>query len=85
MDDVGSHEEFAEKYQLPFTLLADVDAEVSTSYGVLKKMGPVQYASRQSFLIDADGLIARHYPDVDPEAHSAEVLADLKTLMAEKD
>lgn len=84
VDNVDSHEEFAEKYQLPFSLLADVDAEVATSYGVLKKMGPMQYASRQSFLIDVDGHIAKHYPEVNPEEHSAEVLADLKRLMAEK-
>ncbi len=85
VDDTVSHKEFAEKYQLPFSLLADVDAAVATSYGVLKKMGPVQYASRQSFLIDADGHIAKHYADVNPEEHSAQVLADLKHLMAEID
>lgn len=85
LDAVESHQEFAEKYQLPFSLLADTDAAVATDYGVLTKRGPVQYASRQSYLIDPQGRIAKHYPKVDPETHSAEVLKDLQSLMADSD
>ena len=80
LDDVDSHREFAEKYQLPFTLLSDPEGQTATSYGVLKKLGPVSFARRESFLIGPDGNVARHYADVDPEGHSLEVLADLETL-----
>ena len=37
-------------------------------------------AKRQTFLIDPDGNIARHYEKVDPDTHSAELLADLAEL-----
>jgi peroxiredoxin Q/BCP len=41
----------------------------------------MQVANRETFLISPDGKIAKHYAQVDPAAHSAEVLADLKALM----
>jgi len=81
LDDVASHEAFAKKYSLPFSLLSDADAKIATQYGVLKQMGPLKFAKRQSFIIDPVGNIARHYEKVDAEAHSVEVLADLKALM----
>jgi peroxiredoxin Q/BCP len=80
VDDVDSHKKFSEKYKLPFTLLADPDHKTATDYGVLKDYKLMKMASRQSFLVDPDGKIAKHYGDVDPEAHTAEVLADIKTL-----
>ena len=80
LDDVASHEAFAKKYSLPFSLLSDADTATATNYGVLKKMGPLTFAKRQSFIIDPDGTIARHYETVNAESHSAEVLADLKEL-----
>jgi len=81
LDDVASHEAFAEKYSLPFSLLSDAESTTAANYGVLKKMGPFTFAKRQSFIIDPAGNIAKHYEQVDAESHSAEVLADLKTLM----
>jgi peroxiredoxin Q/BCP len=81
LDDVESHQAFAEKYSLPFSLLSDADATTATDYGVLKKMGPFTFAKRQSFVIDPAGNIAQHYEKVDAENHSAEVLADLQGLM----
>ncbi|MBA3564409.1 MAG: peroxiredoxin [Gammaproteobacteria bacterium] len=80
LDDVESHREFAEKYHLPFTLLSDPDGEIARTYGVLKNIGPVKFARRESFLIDPEGKIAKHYPEVDPDGHSEEVLADLTAL-----
>ena len=80
LDDVASHEAFAEQYSLPFSLLSDADATTATDYGVLKKMGPLTFAKRQSFIIDPAGNIARHYESVNAESHSVEVLADLKEL-----
>lgn len=82
LDDVASHEAFAEKYSLPFSILSDADAKTATDYGVLKKMGPLKFAKRQSFIIDPAGNIARHYETVNAEKHTAEVLADLKELQA---
>jgi peroxiredoxin Q/BCP len=80
LDDVESHKEFAEKYSLPFTLLSDAEGEVAERYGVLRNLGVMKVAKRQSFLIGPDGVIAKHYEDVDPDTHSQEVLADLESL-----
>jgi len=82
LDDVESHRAFAEKHGLPFTLLADEGGEVAKNYGVLKNFGVVQLASRQTFLISPDGLVARHYEKVDVETHSADVLRDIEALTA---
>jgi peroxiredoxin Q/BCP len=80
VDDVDSHKEFSEKYKLPFTILADPHHETAAAYGVLKDYKLAKMASRQSFLIDPDGNIAKHYENVDPKDHTAEVLADIKNL-----
>jgi len=82
VDDVESHKEFSDKYKLPFTLLADEDNETSKAYGVLKDYKLVKLASRQSFLVNPEGKIAKHYDDVDPDTHTDEVLTDIKALMA---
>jgi peroxiredoxin Q/BCP len=81
VDDVESHKKFADKYKLPFTLLADEKSEAAKAYGVLKDYKLVKLASRQSFLVDPDGKIAKHYEDVDPDTHTDEVLADIKVFM----
>ena len=82
VDDVDSHKEFADKYTLPFILLADVDGEMAESYGVLRDWKLVQIAARQSFIVGPDGTVVKHYEDVDPDNHTQEVLAALETLMA---
>ncbi len=82
LDDVEDQKAFAEKYSLPFTLLADTEGETAEAYGVLRNFGVMKLASRQSFLIDPEGRIAKHYEKVDPDTHSEEVMADLKALMA---
>jgi peroxiredoxin Q/BCP len=81
VDDVESHKEFSDKYKLPFTILADEDNETAKAYGVLRDYKLVKLASRQSFLIDPEGKVAKHYADVDPDTHTEEVLADIKALM----
>lgn len=83
VDDVEDQKAFAEKYHLPFPLLSDSDKEIAKRYGVLRSFGPLEVASRQTFIIGPDGRIAKHYAEVDPEAHSDEVLADLDQLMGE--
>ena len=85
VDDVESHKAFAEKHGLPFTILADPDKAVTKRYGVLKTyMGVMEMARRDTFIIDPQGRIAKHYESVNPEGHSAVVLADIKALKAGK-
>jgi len=80
VDDVESHKEFSDKYKLPFTILADSDHTTAEAYGVLKDYKLLKLASRQTFLIDPEGNIAKHYADVSPDTHTEEVLADIKVL-----
>jgi len=80
LDDAESHKEFSEKHGLPFPLLADTEGTTADAYGVKKRMLGFAYAKRQTFLIDPEGNIARHYVDVDPDTHSQELLADLEAL-----
>jgi peroxiredoxin Q/BCP len=80
-DDVSSHDKFAAKYSLPFTLLADPDHEVATAYGVWsqksnfgkKYMGIV----RSTFLIDPDGKLKRIWRSVKVDDHANQVLKAL--------
>lgn len=83
-DSVKSHKKFAEKYNLPFTLLSDESKEMVKAYGVWgkKKFMGREYEgiNRTSFLIDPDGKVAKVYENVKPEVHASEVLEDLKSL-----
>ncbi len=85
VDDVASHKAFAEKHGLPFTLLADSSKQTAKQYGVLTKLfGVMEVARRETFLIDPQGRVARHYLDVKPEGHSTMVITDIKALMAKQ-
>lgn len=81
VNSVKSHKKFAEKYKLPFTLLADEDKVIVKKYGVWvkKKFMGREYMGtmRTSFLIDPNGKIAKIYEKVNPEVHAQEVLNDL--------
>lgn len=80
-DSPKSHAKFKDKYNLPFTLLADEDHKVCELYGAWgrKKFMGREYDGvlRTTFLIGADGKILRVFPDVKPDGHSKEVLAAL--------
>jgi thioredoxin-dependent peroxiredoxin len=83
VDDVASHKQFAEEHELPFTLLADSTKETAKNYGVLHSaFGIMEVASRETFIIDPQGRIAKHYSSVDPKGHSQAVLSDLKALQS---
>lgn len=83
VDDVASHKAFAEEHSLPFTLLADPTKQTAESYGVLHSvLGLMEIAARETFIIDPQGRVAKHYTGVEPKGHSQAVLADLKTLEA---
>ena len=80
-DDVTSHEKFKTKYQLPFTLLADPEHEVAEKYGVWgeRKFTGKTYMgiNRSTFVIDADGKIARAMLGIKPAGHASAVLDSL--------
>lgn len=85
VDDVESHKKFSEKHGLPFPILADADKKTAKEYGVLKRfLGTFELARRDTFLIDPQGKIVRHYADVDPKGHSQVVLKDIKELQEKK-
>jgi thioredoxin-dependent peroxiredoxin len=81
-DDGASHRRFKEKYGLPFTLLSDPEAEVADQYGVWvernqygkKSMG----INRSTFVLDADGNVARALYGVKSDAHADLVLDALQ-------
>ncbi len=80
LDDVESHQAFSEKYSLPYPILADVNQECATEYGVLGKFMMMTIAKRESFLINPEGSIVKHYKKVNPDTHTNEVIVDLKEL-----
>lgn len=83
-DSVKSHKKFVEKYNLPFTLLADEKKEVLEKYGAMKEKSMFGKTflgiKRMSYLIDKEGKIAKIYENVKPAIHAEEVLKDLKSL-----
>jgi thioredoxin-dependent peroxiredoxin len=80
-DDVTSHEKFKSKHELPFTLLADTDHKVAEKYGVWgeRKFAGKSYMgiNRSTFIIDADGKVARAMRGIKPAGHAAAVLDSL--------
>jgi peroxiredoxin Q/BCP len=80
-DSVASHQKFIEKFDLPFTLLADTESKLCDAFGVIveknmygKKSVGIQ---RATFLIDANGRIVKAWPRVKVENHAADVLASI--------
>jgi peroxiredoxin Q/BCP len=80
-DDEKSHVKFKEKYELPFTLLADPEHKVAEQYGtwVEKKNYGKEYwgVERSTFLIDSKGNVAKVMRRVKPDTHTDDVLAAL--------
>jgi thioredoxin-dependent peroxiredoxin len=83
-DEPAALEKFAAKYDLGFTLLADADHAVADAYGAWgeKSMYGKKYMGilRTTFIVDADGRIARVFPKVQPKKHDALVLKALVEL-----
>ena len=84
VDSVKKHANFVAKYDLPFTLLADVEQKMVNDYGVwgLKKFMGREYMgiNRMTFIIDPTGKVAKVYPKVKAATHGEEVLNDLKSI-----
>jgi thioredoxin-dependent peroxiredoxin len=80
-DDQRSHVEFKEKYDLPFALLADTDHATAESYGVWKEKSyagkTYMGVERSTFVIDAEGKVAKKLQEVKPDTHADDVLAVL--------
>jgi thioredoxin-dependent peroxiredoxin len=79
-DSIDSHAEFCDSEGLKFPLLADPDGAVSKAYG--SWMGI--YSMRHSFIIDPQGILRATFTDVNPIAHSREVLTELDRLQSMK-
>lgn len=83
-DSVRSHAKFAQKHELPFTLLSDPDRKVCAAYDVWKEK--TMYGrfflgiERTTFLIDGEGVIRRIFSKVRVGTHADEVLAAIRTL-----
>jgi thioredoxin-dependent peroxiredoxin len=80
-DSAASHSQFKSKYGLPFTLLADEDHAVSEDYGVWVEKSnygkTYMGVERSTFVIDADGTVAKVMRRVKPDTHADDVLAAL--------
>jgi peroxiredoxin Q/BCP len=83
-DTPGSHQKFAEKYQLPFTLVADPEKRTCQDYGVWKEKNMYGKKSmgveRTTFLIDGAGIVRKVFPRVKVDGHSMQVLDALESL-----
>ena len=77
-DSVASHERFAQRFSLPFTLLSDPELQAITAYGVWqekKLYGKVSMGVvRTTFVIDAQGRVEKVMPKVKPDTNAEELL-----------
>ena len=78
-DNGLSHKAFAEKFHLPFSILADPDRTIIKAFGV-KTIPLLGYASRVTFLIDRQGIIRKVITDTRTKDHDQQVLAALKGM-----
>jgi peroxiredoxin Q/BCP len=81
-DTPKAQKKFQDKFNLPFSLLADADKKVADDFGVLQEKNmygkKVMGIVRTTFVIGPDGKIQHIFPRVKPEGHAEEVLAYLK-------
>jgi peroxiredoxin Q/BCP len=84
-DTLAKHEKFAVKHHLAFPLVADVDAIVAQAYGVYVPKNMYGKTSmgiaRTTFLVDAEGIVAKVWRKVKPENHAAAVLEAVRALV----
>ncbi len=83
-DDSRSHRKFADKFELPFTLLADAEHQICEAYGVWKEKSMYGKkffgVERTTFLIDREGKIVKIFHKVKVDGHAEAVLAAIKAL-----
>lgn len=77
-DSAASHRKFADKYELPFTLLSDTSTQMLQAFGAWgeKKMygKTVMGTIRRTFIFDADGILERIIEKVDTKNHASQIL-----------
>ncbi len=79
-DSIDSHAKFCDSEGLKFPLLADTNGAVSKAYGSWLGI----FSMRHSFIIDPQGVLRATFTDVNPTAHSQEVLIELDKLQQAK-
>lgn len=83
-DSIKSHENFKEKFQLPFELLSDADETVCEQFGVMKEKNmygkQVRGIERSTFVIDKTGALRREWRKLKADGHALEVLDFITTL-----
>jgi peroxiredoxin Q/BCP len=75
-DEPAANAKFVKVQGFPFRLLSDTDRTLATQVGAAESRAQAR-ASRVSYLVGPDGKVLKAYPNVDPDKHSREVLADL--------
>ena len=82
LDTIESHQKFRDKFELPFTLLADTEHEVADAFGVYGKQtfAGREYmgVDRATFVIGPGGTLEKVWAKVNPQGHAEEVLAWLQ-------
>lgn len=81
VDSMESNGKFAEKYHLPFTLLADTDSKVAARYEALTDLWLFKIAKRHTYLIDPEGKFRKIYTSVNVSNHSQQIIDDLKSML----
>ena len=83
-DNMKSHDDFKEKLELPFELIADTEEKMCHMFGVLKNKimygKKVKGIERSTFLIGADGVLKQEWPGLKVPGHVEEVLKAVKAL-----
>jgi peroxiredoxin Q/BCP len=80
-DSVAAQKKFHDEHKMTFDLLSDEDAKVISLYGV--KMPVLSMAKRQTFVLDKDLVVRKHYEDVDPAIDAKNVAADIAAIQAD--
>ncbi len=84
VDDVASHKKFSEKFSLNFPLLADTDHRMAEQYGAWREKNMYGKISmgiqRSTFLIDANGVVAKVWKKVSVDGHDQQVIEALQAL-----
>lgn len=82
-DTAESHQKFCDKHRLEFSLLVDTDGTLAKAFGVINeetKDQSIVKVFRETFLVDENGIIIKHWKTVRPDIHPQEVLAYIKNI-----
>ncbi|MBW4695246.1 MAG: peroxiredoxin [Lyngbya sp. HA4199-MV5] len=77
LDDELSHQQFTEKFNLPFPLLADVDGAIAKAYDVIMERNGTLYAQRVTYVIGGDRKIEKVYTSIQTDTHASDILAEI--------